>query len=111
MGFRPWNAIKSLLSLDRQVKIDSAVKKEAARLNAADEKVPCYVCHTAVIPGEHVCPDSGAFIAARAQEKQRNVINDYFTIRGMLRDVIIAIETNSLTQELIDEAKEVLNLT
>ena len=89
-----WSKIRSMFDSD-----DFEAEIEPTRL---EEKVPCYVCDTAVKPGEHFCV---------AKEQQRDLFTLYVETSRALKSLVFAIENDLLTQEQVEDAKAALRLS
>lgn len=73
------------------------------RLPPHHEAVPCYVCETSVPPpGDHHCV---------AVSQPLDLFSLYLATRKSLKSLVLAIENDTLTQDMVDEAKTTLRLT
>jgi hypothetical protein len=63
--------------------------------------VPCYVCSTSLEPGPHVC----------VKPQSTDLYTRYIATRKALKGLLLAVETDSITDEDLENARKALKLT
>jgi hypothetical protein len=64
-------------------------------------EVPCFVCDGSFLPGDHHCP---------AQPQPTDLYTRFIATHKALKGLLLAVETDSLTQEDLDKARAALRL-
>lgn len=90
-----WTNLKKIIAPKRQAKSNEIVAQLA-------EPLPCFICATSLDPKEHRCSNP---------KPPSDVFTRYIACHKALKRLVVAIETDSLTNEDIDKAKSALRLT